>query len=80
MRIRYRILFLGLVAIAWIAINLPASLVRHVVDPSAATFVAPSGTVWQGASQIISPIGLRGEVQWEITLLRPGVNLSLIHI
>ena len=57
MRIRYRILFLGLVAIAWIAINLPASLVRHLVDPSAATFVAPSGTVWQGASQIISPIG-----------------------
>ena len=79
MRIRYRILFLGLVAIAWIAINLPASLVRHLVDPSAAAFVAPSGTVWQGASQIISPIGLRGEVQWEITLLRPGVNFALIH-
>ena len=79
MRVRYRILFLGLVTTVWIAINLPASLLRQLVSPSAATLVAPTGTVWLGASQIIGPVGLRAEVQWDVTLLRPGVNFALIH-
>lgn len=75
----YRVLFFGLVAIVWIVINLPASLVRHLVDPSTVAFVAPTGTIWQGSSQIVSPLGLQAEVQWDTTFLRPGANFTLTH-
>ena len=73
----YRILFFGLAAIVWIVINLPASLMRHVIDPSVATLVAPTGTIWQGSSRIVSPLGLQAEVQWDSTFLRPGADFVL---
>ena len=75
----YRVLFFGLAATVWIVINLPASLVRHMVDPSAATLVAPTGTIWHGSSQLVSPLGMRAEIQWETTFLRPGANFVLSH-
>ncbi len=75
----YRILFFGLAATVWIVINLPASLMRHVIDPSVATLVAPTGTIWQGSSRIVSPLGLQAEVQWETTFLRPGADFVLSH-
>ena len=75
----YRVLFFGLAAAVWIVINLPASLVRHLVDPSAATLVAPTGTIWQGSSQLVSPLGMRAEIQWEATFLRPGADFVLSH-
>lgn len=75
----YRVLFFGLAAAVWIVINLPASLVRHLVDPSAATLVAPTGTIWQGSSQLVSPLGMRAEIQWETTFLRPGADFVLSH-
>ena len=52
---------------------------RHVIDPSVATLVAPTGTIWQGSSRIVSPLGLQAEVQWETTFLRPGADFVLSH-
>ena len=75
----YRVLFFGLAAAVWIVINLPASLVRHLVDPSAATLVAPTGTIWQGSSRIVSSLGLQAEVQWDTTFSRPGADFVLSH-
>ena len=75
----YRILFFGLAATVWIVINLPASLMRQVIDPSVATLVAPTGTIWQGSSRIVSPLGLQAEVQWDSTFLRPGADFVLSH-
>ena len=75
----YHVLFFGLAATVWIVINLPASLMRHVVDPSAATIVAPTGTIWQGSSQLVSPLGMRAEIQWNTTFLRPGADFVLSH-
>ena len=52
---------------------------RHVVDPSAATIVAPTGTIWQGSSQSVSPLGMRAEIQWNTTFLHPGADFVLSH-
>ena len=79
MRMGYRVLFFGFAALIWIVINLPASLVRHLIDPSTATLVAPTGTIWRGSSQLVSPLGLQADLQWDTTFLRPGANFVLTH-
>ena len=61
MRTRYSILLLGLAAVLWVVVNLPASMLRFVIAPSFGTLITPVGTLWRGSSQLVTPLGIEAE-------------------
>jgi len=78
MRTRYSVLLLGLAAVLWVVVNLPASMLRYVIAPSFGTLITPTGTLWRGSSQFVTPLGVQAKLQWDTTLWRPGANFALI--
>ena len=78
MRTRYSVLLLGLAAVLWVVVNLPASILRFVIAPSFGTLITPVGTLWRGSSQFVTPLGIEAKLQWHTTLRHPGVSFALI--
>ena len=78
MRARYSVLLLGLAAVLWVVVNLPASMLRFVIAPSFGTLIMPTGTLWRGSSQFVTPLGIQAKLRWNTTLWRPGANFTLI--
>ena len=78
MRTRYSVLLLGLAAVLWVVVNLPASMLRYVIAPSFGTLITPVDTLWRGSSQLVTPLGIQAKLRWDTTLWHPGVNIALI--
>lgn len=75
MKIRIAI-FAGL-GLLWVLANLPASLLRNVINSDQISLIAPSGTLWQGSARLVSILGIESRIQWKTTLWQPGLDLKI---
>lgn len=66
-------------ALIWVVANLPASLVRYVLDETQVTLVAPQGTLWNGSATLATNLGLTASCTWQTSIWQPGLTLRLRH-
>ena len=71
-----RIAIIAALGFLWVLVNLPANLVRNVVDSDQLSLVAPNGTLWQGSARLVTALGIESQIQWRTTLWRPGLDLT----
>ena len=72
-----RIAIIASLGVLWVLVNLPASLVRNVIDSDQFALIAPNGTVWQGSARLVTALGIESRIQWQTTLWRPGLDLNI---
>ncbi len=76
-------ILIGLTLI-WVIANLPAGLIRLLIDEQQLAVVAPQGTLWHGSATLVSDLGLKGHCQWQTSLfqagtLQPSLALHITH-
>ena len=71
-----RIAVIASLGLLWVLVNLPASLVRNIIDSDQISLVAPNGTLWQGSARLVTALGIESQIQWRTTLWRPGLDLT----
>ena len=61
----------------WVLANLPASLLRNVINSDHVSLIAPQGTVWHGSARFVTALDIDARIRWQVTLWRPGLDLSI---
>lgn len=74
---KIRIAIIASLGLLWVLVNLPASLIRNVIDSDQFSLIAPSGTLWQGSATLATALGIESQIQWQATLWRPGLDLNV---
>lgn len=67
-----------IIGLGWVLVNLPAGLIRQFVNSEDVTLVAPKGSIWRGSAQLVTTLGLQGQVKWQTTLLPMGIDFRFI--
>ena len=76
---KIRIVIIASLGLLWVLMNLPASLMRNVIDSDQFSLIAPSGTLWQGSAKVVTALGIESQIQWQATLWRPGLDLKVTN-
>ena len=61
----------------WVLANLPASLLRNVINSDHVSLIAPQGTVWHGSARLVTALDIDARIRWQVTLWRPGLDLNI---
>ena len=61
----------------WVLANLPASLLRNIINSDQVSLIAPQGTLWNGSARLVTALDIDAQVRWQVTLWQPGIDLNI---
>ena len=74
---KVRIGIIASLGLLWLLANLPASLLRNIINSDHVSLIAPQGTVWHGSARLVTALDIDARIRWQVTLWRPGLDLSI---
>lgn len=74
---KVRIGIIASLGLLWLLANLPASLLRNIINSDQVSLIAPQGTLWNGSARLVTALDINAQVHWQVTLWQPGLDLNI---